>query len=299
MKPRKYTKDGFVKWLKRHGCEILPVSNEYEAVRWKGKQVGVVYASRKTSGGYADTALLCYLKGKSWHGGPITTGRLNNYKRQKAQILERDGSDCFYCARPMGDDITLEHLIELNQGGKNTLGNEVLAHEKCNKAVNGMTVVEKFNYAMIQRNSNIKNKDMGIKGFGINKSKEEKESINFLIGRSRVMDKLGFDKIKITKSTISVHDDYLKKSFEGHMGGFWGALAIFDEHICLVLSMKKDDSLIKIPGVAKGSARRYLNVPTSGKDMAAQFAGIYELEKYKQVEHYFLFKILKVKNEER
>lgn len=143
MKLRKYTKEGFTRWLKSHGCEILPATNEYESVRWKGKKVGVIYTTRATSGKYASEALLCFLTKKVWHGGPQSTGRSNNYKKHKSQLLDRDGSLCFYCHKELGEDITVEHLIELNQGGKNTLGNMVLAHKDCNNETQRMTVVEK------------------------------------------------------------------------------------------------------------------------------------------------------------
>ena len=125
----------FIKWLQQHGCEILPPTNEYELVRWDGKQVGILYTTGKVNSPYASKALDCFHArgtGKKWHGGPISTGRKSNYKKEKAKILERDGKRCFYCGKKLREDITLEHLIPLSAGGKNALSNMVLAHEECN-----------------------------------------------------------------------------------------------------------------------------------------------------------------------
>lgn len=142
-KPRKYTPDAFKKWLRIHGCEILPVTNEYESVRWRGVKVGVIYTTLNCSNKYASDALLKFIKRQKWTGGPKTTSRHRSYSKQKPKLLERDGSLCFFCHEELGDDITVEHVLELNQGGKNLLSNMVLAHEDCNSAAVHMTVVEK------------------------------------------------------------------------------------------------------------------------------------------------------------
>lgn len=122
----------FKAWLEKNGCEILPPSNDYEEIRFKGKETGVIYKTGKYSGRYASNALVCFLSGKKWNGAPISTGRLQTYVKEKRQLLERDGNLCFYCWKPLGEDITLEHLIPLTSGGQNNLYNMVLAHDKCN-----------------------------------------------------------------------------------------------------------------------------------------------------------------------
>lgn len=61
------------------------------------------------------------------------------------RLRQRDGDLCFYCRRPLpfGDtftkrghqimrDVTLEHLVNLRDGGTNLLHNLVLAHRACN-----------------------------------------------------------------------------------------------------------------------------------------------------------------------
>lgn len=63
--------------------------------------------------------------------------------RRKA-IRARDGDDCFYCLLPLGEDVTLEHLMERRLKGGHGLDNLVLAHLACNEAVCGLTVDEKL-----------------------------------------------------------------------------------------------------------------------------------------------------------
>ena len=54
-----------------------------------------------------------------------------------ALILERDGSECIWCRRPLaaGDrDISLDHLIPRLKGGPAWLENELAACRPCNRA---------------------------------------------------------------------------------------------------------------------------------------------------------------------
>lgn len=144
----------FENWLKDRGCEILPPTNEYEAVRFKGREVGVLYKSGKHSNMFTSKAVQAFKRNKKWDGKPINVGRKKSYRKQKQQLLIRDGSDCFLCGKPLGEDITLEHLIALSSGGKNTLGNMVLMHENCNNSVKNITIVEKVRLAIKNRTKN-------------------------------------------------------------------------------------------------------------------------------------------------
>lgn len=146
----------FTNWLKNHGCEILPQTNQYETVRWKGKETGVLYSTMRTNGQYASGAVSAYKRNSIWNGGPDKVIRKGSYKKQRAKLRERDGDDCFYCGLKLGDDETFEHLLELNQGGKNSINNGVLAHTECNQAVEGFTVSEKVNFAIEKRIFNLK-----------------------------------------------------------------------------------------------------------------------------------------------
>lgn len=144
-------KQTFENWLQQNGAEILPPTNEYEAVRFVGKETGVMYKSGKFSNKYAYEAYNCYKTGKKWDGKPYQTGRQKTYLREKKELQKRDGLNCFYCCEPLNDDITLEHLIPISAGGKNILSNMVLAHEKCNQMMGCKTIHEKVNFAIEER----------------------------------------------------------------------------------------------------------------------------------------------------
>lgn len=143
--------DKFKNWLKQNGAEILPCTNEYEEVRFKGSEVGVMYKSGKFSNKYAEKAYNCFILKNKWDGRPLNIGRSNSYKKQKRELLIRDGKCCFYCGKPLLDDITLEHLIPLTAGGLNLLSNMVLAHEYCNSIMGFEALSDKVNYALKMR----------------------------------------------------------------------------------------------------------------------------------------------------
>ena len=138
-------------WLAQRGCEILPPTNQYEILRFKGKETGVLYNTGRTNGRFTVEAIRAFGAGGKWNGAPIKTGRYPGYKKEKARLIERDGTCCFYCGNEMGDDITVEHLIALSCGGKNDLSNMVLAHQKCNQEVRNLPISEKIKVAIKNR----------------------------------------------------------------------------------------------------------------------------------------------------
>ena len=146
--------DNFKKWLINQGAEILLNTNEYELLRFKGNETGIIYKSGKTSNEYTRTALKCFAGGKSWNGRPINHGRKTTYKKEKTKLLKRDGVNCFYCGEWLREDITIEHLISLSSGGKNILSNMVLSHEQCNQDAGNLTIIEKVKRAIKLRTKN-------------------------------------------------------------------------------------------------------------------------------------------------
>jgi 5-methylcytosine-specific restriction endonuclease McrA len=53
--------------------------------------------------------------------------------RIKKLLLRRDGENCGICGRYMKpDDRTIDHILELKNGGTNDMGNLRLAHKLCN-----------------------------------------------------------------------------------------------------------------------------------------------------------------------
>jgi len=142
----------FAEWLTARGAEILPATNEYEALRFKGREVGVIYTSGKTGNQYTTHTIECFKKNKKWWGKPKQVGRKSNYQKEKKALIERDGRACFYCGKLMYiKDISLEHLIPLSMGGKNVLSNMVLAHEDCNQEVGNMPIYKKVDLAIKKR----------------------------------------------------------------------------------------------------------------------------------------------------
>lgn len=138
----------FTNYLTGEGGIILPPTNEYEALRFRGDQVGVLYKSGKAANPYTRQAINDWKGNKKWTGRPISTGRLTTYTKQKRYIFKRDGSKCFYCHKELGQDITLEHLEDLKRGGRNVLSNMVLAHDKCNGAADKLDLVQKIKLAI-------------------------------------------------------------------------------------------------------------------------------------------------------
>lgn len=140
-------KKRFKSWLIQQGGEVLPITNEYESIRFKGRQSGVLYNSGKVSNEYAREAISSFLRGKKWKGAPIKMKR-KSYRRQKGFLIDRDGDKCFFCGKLLSDDITVEHLISLSSGGKNELSNMVLAHEACNQKAGNKPIFEKVKIAI-------------------------------------------------------------------------------------------------------------------------------------------------------
>lgn len=141
----------FRSWLQSNGATILPQTNEFELIRFKGSEVGVIYKSGKYSGEYAKNTVDCFNKGNKWSGRPISYGRSSAYKKEKVRLIKRDGTCCFLCGLELGDDITVEHLIALVAGGKNDISNMVLTHYECNQELNTKPVYEKVQMAIEKR----------------------------------------------------------------------------------------------------------------------------------------------------
>lgn len=137
----------FKSWLVSQGAEILPQTNEFEVIRFRCRiGTGVVYRNSKgkhsVSGPLVSDAYDAYKSCSKWVGKGKPTKRLQGSKK-KRELLDRDGDQCFYCGFPLGSDITLEHLVAVNQGGPDRIENMVLAHERCNQEAGNLSVMDK------------------------------------------------------------------------------------------------------------------------------------------------------------
>lgn len=139
----------FNQWLRSMGAEVLLPTNPYELSRFIANGgTHVIYVNKKgaiNALGFSLECIKAFKAGKTIDMGYTKTARTPNAKR-KAVLLKRDGRDCFYCGLPMNDnEITVEHLIALDNGGNNRLENLMLAHEKCNNEVGNLPLTIKLN----------------------------------------------------------------------------------------------------------------------------------------------------------
>ena len=147
----------FKKWLEQNGAEVLPATNDYEALRFRVPNgTGVVYSNErndkcKPSNDLTIEAYNCYSKNISWSKRPVKVQRLNRSKTKK-QLIARDGCTCFFCTIPLTkENITEEHLLSLVHGGNNRLENKVLACNDCNDEVGNMPVGLKIEFTIMKR----------------------------------------------------------------------------------------------------------------------------------------------------
>ena len=61
-----------------------------------------------------------------------------------SNLIARDGCNCFLCHKPLGYDITVEHLLAKVHGGTSDEANLVLAHRGCNHFLADMPVINKI-----------------------------------------------------------------------------------------------------------------------------------------------------------
>lgn len=161
MKPAKSTK-AFEAKLVEAGAELLAPTNPYEALRFRTKYgVGVVYASKRgeTWNIEAEQAR-DHLRNKSGSLAPVKVRGRRTDKGTVARLLTRDGENCFYCDEPLGQDITVEHLVSIAHGGPNHISNLFLAHAACNQKAGHMSAPEKIKLALHQRSPRPRDKGL-------------------------------------------------------------------------------------------------------------------------------------------
>ena len=89
----------------------------------------------------------CFNKGLAWKAIKSKKRVSGKSKRAKInRIMNRDGDRCFFCGLPLGDDITIEHLVPIKCGGGNHIANICLSHSECNKNAGSLSVSQKIKY---------------------------------------------------------------------------------------------------------------------------------------------------------
>lgn len=133
-------------WLTSRGAEVLVTTNPYEFVRYRAAgETHVLY--RKGDGSFTVTKAVltmvtAFLGNQAWSAGVATKRKARNPVEVRA-LLQRDGDSCFLCRQPLGNDITVEHLVAVVHGGPNHIANKALMHEDCNHRVHHLSVMEK------------------------------------------------------------------------------------------------------------------------------------------------------------
>ena len=78
-------------------------------------------------------------------GNNMVTKTSRAKTKMKLQLVWDRGKRCAICGRKIKDldDLTIDHIIPLAKGGKNTIENYQLAHKKCNE-LKGQFMPEEF-----------------------------------------------------------------------------------------------------------------------------------------------------------
>ena len=145
MTTNKHSK--FLDYLRQCGATVLPVTNGYEIARFiaQGKTC-VVYQDkwgRTSANGFALDCWQAFESGKRIAMGAPVKPR-TYIAKHKLALLERDGDLCFFCAQPLVEDITVEHLVSHDKGGPDVSDNFALAHESCNKSADNLPLMKKI-----------------------------------------------------------------------------------------------------------------------------------------------------------
>lgn len=162
----------FAAWLARNGAEVGTPTNPYEVIRYrayhgdsKRAETHIVYAKETgllTFTGASREHYILFATGaempqpsagnppSGWvrpDGGPFRKDaqpKATAQAKRRQRLIDRDGSDCWFCGRPLGEDITFEHLVPKSDGGFNKLANLALAHAACNKRAGNLPLVKKI-----------------------------------------------------------------------------------------------------------------------------------------------------------
>lgn len=162
IRDRQFKTADFLAWLARNGAEIGTPTNRYEVVRYRAYDgarkaaTHIVYAKESGlltwTGSSMDHYRIFQLGGtlpdraEAPQSVVATSPAVETSgvtARRRKRIMQRDGSDCWFCGKPLGDDETLEHLVPQSRGGGNDSANCVLAHAACNQSAANMSISEK------------------------------------------------------------------------------------------------------------------------------------------------------------
>jgi hypothetical protein len=137
----------FKEFLVNSGVEFLVTTSEWEVLRFRANgAIGVVYNNKRSDFTFVNEAQKAY---DAFMNNREYSNKIFIHKRQRASVLmrsviERDGSQCFYCGKALkDDDMTIEHLLSISSGGSNHLSNLAISCKPCNSEAGRLPIVEK------------------------------------------------------------------------------------------------------------------------------------------------------------
>lgn len=141
------TNDKLNEYIMSVGGEILSPTNQYEIARFVIKgETGVIYQGKKGisfSNRLAEQVYHNFESNKNIYLGEKK--KRTSYSKMKEVLLSRYGRKCFYTGEEMTDEeITVEHLIPLSKGGKNTIDNMVLCRKDINTKLGNISLYDKI-----------------------------------------------------------------------------------------------------------------------------------------------------------
>ena len=140
----------FKKFLVNCGGQLLHETNEYEVIRLQTDN-GVEILYRQKSGllTWTNELVKAYMAYKS--GGKVKWrgSKKRKVNRKRGPVLlqtlfKRDGKKCWFCEKPLtAEDATIEHLLNVSNGGNNHTNNLTVACKGCNQKARNMCITEK------------------------------------------------------------------------------------------------------------------------------------------------------------
>lgn len=140
----------FKKFLVNCGAQLLHETSEYEVIRLQtDKSVEILYRKQDGQLTWPTELVKAYMAYRS--GGKIkwraSTRRRVSRRRDAvliATLFSRDGKRCWYCNCPLDiGTATLEHLLNVSNGGNNHINNLTVACMKCNQRARNMCITAK------------------------------------------------------------------------------------------------------------------------------------------------------------
>jgi len=140
----------FKKFIVNCGGQLMHETNEYEVIRVQCDS-GVEILYRKQSGllNWPKELVKAYMAYKS--GGKLhwRATRKKKVNRKRGTVLvqtlfERDGYECWFCKRTLTfKNATIEHLLNVSNGGNNHINNLTVACNACNQRARNIGITAK------------------------------------------------------------------------------------------------------------------------------------------------------------